>query len=300
MSDPPAATLPSPVRRLARAGVHLASRLLRRRPGLRRHLQRLRFGNWATRWLAGHVIVTWRGVRVDVDPGEAHGFHVFVLGDYGGAELDACVELCREARVFVDVGAHIGLFSLAVARACPALHVVAIEADPDVAAWLTRNVALNPDLESRITLVEAAAAAEDGEVLFEASRGSDNVGTGHIADEDAGARRPVTAIALGPWLVGRHLRPDVVKIDVEGGELGVLDGLWAAGEPADAMLLETHGHLFADADAFNLGVAQALTARGYKLERLERGRWKPLADPADLGGRAHVRAVRPTSGLGRD
>ncbi len=297
MSDLTSRALAVPARRLARAAVRFAALTLGRVPMLKRHLLRLRFGPWATRWLGGRAVVAWRGVRVEVDPAEAHGFHVFVHGDYGGAELDACIEVAADARVFVDVGAHIGLFSLAVARACPTLQVVAIEADRDIAAWFKRNLALNPDLAPRVTLVEAAAAERDGEVTFETSRGPANVGTGHVTGGTAAPGRAVPAVALGPWLAARQLRADVVKIDVEGGELDVLAGLWMAGPPPEAILLETHGHMFPDPAAFDRQVLRALDAHGYAVERLDRGVWTRLTDVRHLGGRTHLRARRAARGL---
>src|SRR4030042_223864 len=94
----------APVRRLARVAVRCAALTLGRTAATKRHLLRLRFGEWAPRWLGGPAIVGWRGVRIEVDPGEAHGFHVFAHGDYGGAELDARIQPCPEGRVCVGAG----------------------------------------------------------------------------------------------------------------------------------------------------------------------------------------------------
>ncbi len=280
-----------PIRRIARGAARALARAGRYGP-LRRHLLRIRFGPWAHRWLAGRAIIRWRDVDVEVDPGEAHGFHVFVHGDYGGAELDACIALCRRARVFVDVGAHIGLISLAVARACPGVRVVAVEADPDIAAWFRRNLALNPGLAPRVTLVEAAATDRDGLVAFTASAAADNVGMGHVTT-DAAAVRTLPAIALGGWLRARDLAADVVKMDVEGAELPALEGLWSAGEWPPAILLETHGYMAADPAAFNRRLLTELTRRQYLVSRLSRGDWSAVSDPTQLGDRSHLRALRP-------
>ncbi len=259
-------------------------------PGLGRHLRRVSFGPWAPRWLGGRAVVSWRGVRVEVDPGEAHGFHVFVHGDYGGAELDACIELARDAGVFVDVGAHIGLISLAVARACPHVRVIAVEADPVVATWLRRNLLLNPDLAGRVTVVEGAASDSDGSVEFLPSGSSENVGVGHVTGASPTGAVRVPSVALGGWLSARQLRADVVKMDIEGGELPALAGLWSSGQRPSAILLETHGHMFPSANAFNADVLSALTRRGYTVERLNRGVWHPVTDASELGGRSHLRA----------
>jgi len=287
------------VRGIARSILRAALAVGRRGP-LRRHLLRLRFGPWATRWLSGRVVVGWRGVRVEVDPGEAHGYHVFVHGDYGGAELDACIDLARDARLFLDVGAHIGLVALAGARACPQADVIAVEADPDVAVWLRRNLALNPDLEHRVTVLEAAASDHDGEVPFTTSASSSNVGVGHISTGDTPHSSRLRAVALGSWLASEGRSADVVKMDVEGAELGALAGLWEHGATPPCILLETHAHAFPDGDAFNTRLLHAFARHGYDVERLDRGTWTPVTAARQLGPRSHLRARRKSTGTPSD
>jgi FkbM family methyltransferase len=290
MSASPSSGVPAFLRRLLRRLARLAPAIAR--GPLRRHLLRARFGPWAATWLGGPAIVRWRGVRVEVDPGEAHGFHVFVHGDYGGAELDACIAHCRGRRVFVDVGAHIGLISLSVARACPGVQVVAFEADPAIASWFRRNLALNPDLAPRVTLVEMAAVDHDGEVAFAPSAHDFNVGTGHVTTGEARHARRVPGVALGPWLSRHGLAADVVKIDVEGGELEALAGLFRDGPPPRVILVETHRHLVADPATFNKRVLAAFTERGYVVDRLDRGTWTRVARADEIGERSHLRARR--------
>ncbi len=291
MMDTPTVRVPgASFRRLARFVIRSAALTLGRTTMTKRHLLRLRFGEWAPRWLGGPAIVRWRGVRVEVDPGEAHGFHVFAHGDYGGAELDACIDLCRGARIFVDVGAHIGLVSLAVARACPSVRVVAVEANDETARWFQRNLTLNPDLATRVTLLQAAAADHDGEVGFAVNRETSNVGTGHVTTEPAAHDRRVRAVRLGHWLAAHGLSADVVKMDVEGGELPALAGLWSDGTRPVAILLETHGHLFDPMESFNRQVVDDLARQGYRVDYLERGSWTPISDPNALGARSHLRA----------
>jgi FkbM family methyltransferase len=290
MSADPPAPWPAPIRRALQRALRVGLAVGRRGP-FKRHLLRLRFGPWASRLLGGRTLVTWRGVRVSVDPGEAHGFHVFVHGDYGGAETDACIDACRHASVFVDAGAHIGLMTLAVLCACPDTKVVAVEADPAIARWLRHNIALNPGLAPRVTVLEAAAAGRDGDVAFESSTTPGNVGLGRIAGGTVGALR-VSAIALGPWLARHGLAPDVVKMDVEGAELEALAGLWAGGAAPGVILLETHGYMTPASDVFNRQLLAALAAHRYQVERLDRGRWHPVIDAGGLGGRDHLRATR--------
>lgn len=59
----------------------------------------------------------------------------------------------------IDVGAHIGIVSVALALDNPDLRIVAVEALPENAAMLRRNVLLN-GLSERVFIEEAAASDE--------------------------------------------------------------------------------------------------------------------------------------------
>lgn len=126
--------------------------------------------------------------------------------------------------LFVDVGANIGLFSIAYAGRFPA--VLAVEANPDTHAVLKANMGLR-----RITnVVTACEAASDGH-----RRGRIHVPTnGNLGWATLDATHhdiPVEAtdVACRPLdaLVAEHgggRRVGLVKIDVEGHELSVLKG----------------------------------------------------------------------------
>jgi FkbM family methyltransferase len=291
VTSAPGWRLPAPVRRLVRRSLRAGLRLARRGPFARR-LSHIPFRPIADRWCAGREIVTWRGVRVAVDPGEAHGFHVYFLGDYGGAEIDACIALAREARWFADVGANIGLVTLAVARAVPSLRVVAVEPDRAVCEWLRLNLSLNPDLAARVEVLEAAATDHDGEVTFLPSRSSLNAGVGRVADRATSATVTVRGVSLGA-LADRRSRPfDVVKIDVEGAERLALAGVLQTAVPPLGLVIETHAFTSADPEAFNRDLFTLLSTHGYRIERLHRGHWHPITSPSDIGPRGHLRACQ--------
>lgn len=282
------------VRRLLRRLYRAALSIARRGP-LRARLSRLPFTPLARRLFRGLEVVSWRGVRVAVDPGEAHGYHVYFLGDYARSEIEACINQCRTARIFVDVGANIGLVTLAVARACPRVRVIAFEPDRAVAVWLRHNLSLNPDLASRVRIVEAAVASDEGHARFVSGHRDDNIGLGRLDDSgETGVR--VSTVALGPFATRERLTFDTVKIDVEGTELDVLRGLWRSQQRPRAIVVETHaGHNLGPIAVFNRQIIDELTGAGYRIARLARGRWVPLDTPEAMGRRAHLLAVQQRS-----
>src|SRR5436305_921112 len=130
----------------------------------------------------------------------------------------------------VDVGANIGLFSVAMAAIVgPAGHVTAYEADPDVAEMLAENVASNW-LGERVDVVPAAAGSGQGSVTLRRHlrfRGSSSAGVGDLSHHAVGEGYVSVEVPLerpdDRLTGGQRLR--LVKIDVEGGEAEVVRGL---------------------------------------------------------------------------
>jgi FkbM family methyltransferase len=122
--------------------------------------------------------------------------------------------------LFLDIGAHKGLYSLIVDHKRLARRIVAFE--PDLRNWrnLQANLLLN-DAGERIEVFAKAVAARSGPVSF-AYASSDKTGRSRVVDADTG--RTVEAIALDDILDNRGLHL-AAKIDVEGYQLEVLRGM---------------------------------------------------------------------------
>jgi FkbM family methyltransferase len=119
--------------------------------------------------------------------------------------------------VFFDVGAHVGFYSLMASRRVGrAGRVVAFEPNPRNIAYLRRHVTLNaaPNIE----IVEAAVSSRSGWVGFEAPGDSS---MGQVRDD---TDPWVPSVSLDAWSAEHAVFPAVVKIDVEGHELPVLQG----------------------------------------------------------------------------
>jgi FkbM family methyltransferase len=131
----------------------------------------------------------------------------------------------------VDVGAHVGLFTLLFAyQVWEHGRVVAYEPSPRMLAFLRDNVTMNW-LSDRVEIVPKAAAARSGQISFLAP--GRYTGTGslrpveHLLSTedrvDSLERVEVEAEPLDVHL-GRFARIDLIKIDVEGAEEQVLAG----------------------------------------------------------------------------
>jgi FkbM family methyltransferase len=134
-------------------------------------------------------------------------------------------------QVFVDVGANVGYFTLLGAQLVGREGlVVAVEAHPQLAQTLQRNVVIN-GVYGYVTTHHKAAWSENTELEFhirEFFAGNSSVGTidapGLDRLGDTERVVSVEAVALDDLLA--HLpRVDVIKIDVEGAEVHVFNGL---------------------------------------------------------------------------
>jgi FkbM family methyltransferase len=140
-----------------------------------------------------------------------------------------------EGQVFYDIGANIGWYSLLAARAVgPGGSVLAFEPSLSNASLTQHNAAVNRF--SNVTVVCAGLTDKDGWVTF-LDKGNLQ---GRLDKDDFDAqtewrakrdqriqgRIPVPVAKLDSWLEQTRERPpDVVKIDVEGAEVGVLRGM---------------------------------------------------------------------------
>lgn len=122
--------------------------------------------------------------------------------------------------VLVDVGAHIGVFTLVAAKYAGQVH--AFEISPSTAVYLRRNLALNPNLAANITLHQLGLAAQPGEMELYNSRANPDMASLRPHARTEGFLEPVQVTTLDLHLAGTRI--SWLKIDVEGGELGVLQG----------------------------------------------------------------------------
>lgn len=122
--------------------------------------------------------------------------------------------LCRPDTTFIDVGAHIGSVMADVAHRCPRAKLIAVEAIPEKAEHLRAKF-------PRADIICGALSDTSGDVPFFINMAS--TGYSSLARNGTSVREIVVpALRLDDVVDARDV--DVIKIDVEGAELGVLRG----------------------------------------------------------------------------
>ena len=124
---------------------------------------------------------------------------------------------------FIDIGANIGYYSLLAARKVGTSGVVvAIEASPPIYSTLAWHVRFNR--RSNVRTVQAAAMAQRSIVRLFAGN-PDNIGKTSTIPRN-GESVDVQGLPLSEILDENEIRrARIIKIDVEGAELHVLQGL---------------------------------------------------------------------------
>lgn len=141
--------------------------------------------------------------------------------DWEPEVAEALASTARQNIVALDIGAHVGIFSLLLSRLVgPQGKVIAIEADPINAAYLRRNV-LRATCNN-VLVLEIAASDHSGTVPLSRSI-EDNTGDTRSYDLPiAGDTLSVPAIALDAVVEGPvHL----AKIDLQGMDHVALRGM---------------------------------------------------------------------------
>ncbi len=128
------------------------------------------------------------------------------------------MEQVRPGDIVADVGAFIGLYTVAFARRVgPLGKVFAFEPDPDNFMQLKRITECNKG-SSRIELFELAVGSKDGTVSFSAGL----LPGSHIDSVPKYDAYTVRCVSLDTFFGNQRL--DILKVDVEGFEEEVLKG----------------------------------------------------------------------------
>lgn len=150
--------------------------------------------------------------------------------------------------VVIDIGAHVGSFATAVCAKAPAARVHAFEASPSTAAWLQGNVDRN-QLGEQISVHAMAVSDHEGTLEF-VDNGQASAHNGLTAPDGSGALVEVSCIPFDRALELAGGAADVVKMDAEGAEYGLVltsdPALWAT---VQRVVMEYHpveGRTFAD------------------------------------------------------
>ena len=233
--------------------------------------------------LAGYTILL--DMQIDKD---------YWLGTYE-PELQAAIrELVPAGATIYDVGANIGYVTLLLAKAAgESGRVYAFEALPDNVSRWRKNIELN-GLASRACLFPGAVTQTTGPVNFlvHASGGMGKVAGSAGRQDHYQSEVTVDGISLDEFIYSQgNLPPQVIKMDIEGGEVLALPGMARAlTEASPLMLMELHGPESCRA------AWETLNTRGYKICWMRHG-YPVISSLEAMGWKAYIVAFPVGKGL---
>lgn len=232
--------------------------------------------------LNSHALTSRGGIRWHLDLKQGFDLAIYLFGKFEPGVLAACQRLCPNGGVILDIGANIGALTLPLAViAGENGKVYAFEPTDFAFKKLARNIALNPNLSCRIEAAQVFLGDSLSTTVpdtvpsswpLQKEQGLDPLHGGR-PESLSGAHRDT----LDDWMSRTNpARIDLVKLDVDGHETGVLRGadkLLCRFRPS--MVVEFAPDVFLDRPGGFEAFIGLLQKHGYKAESLS-GKEIPL------------------------
>ena len=185
-------------------------------------------------------------------------YHLECLPWRASSEMSMCA---------VDIGAHVGSFTVALSQRYPRANIICYEPSPHSASYLQANIATN-HLDERVQIYEAAIASESGSVLLysnaDGSCQASIIEPLNVSDTATGSEILCPAVAFQAAMSSAG-KVDLVKIDCEGAEYDIiLNSASSCWDDVICVLLEYHpvaGHSWGELQDYFTDLGFAITWR---------------------------------------
>ncbi|MQF67523.1 FkbM family methyltransferase [SAR202 cluster bacterium AD-802-F09_MRT_200m] len=170
-------------------------------------------------------IFTVQGHQMVLASGDGRPSIGMVTGVFEEGTTRLFQRLLKPGMLVVDVGAHVGYYTMLAAKQVgPTGKVYAFEPDPDNYAALLKNIELN-GYRSVVAIQKAVSDRVGDAQLYLSATVSGNHSMYHHGTPERGSL-PIETTTMDTMLEELGWpQVNLVKIDVEGGETAVLDGM---------------------------------------------------------------------------
>lgn len=208
-------------------------------------------------------------------------------------EPPVSVEFARRvinAKVIADIGGHMGYYSCIAAAVNRNVQVFCFEMNQNLLPLIEANLAEN-HLDN-VTVVHAAVAGQRQSVSYDVDSlaGSLAMDIPTSIHEKTDRRAYVETVTLDDFFKAQDLVPDIIKIDVQGAEMGVLrGGHEVIGMHHPTIFLELHPTHIVNFGSTADEVLDYLKSHNYSLYKFpdhrREGKPERLADKPELSNR---------------
>jgi FkbM family methyltransferase len=185
-------------------------------------------GEWVLEYQAdSYPAGSGESSQLVLDPSDFRdaAFTILREGEYEPILAGVLQSIAKQSTHFYDVGANIGFYSCLAARSNLALTVNSFEPNPTLWEKLEGNLDLN-DCRDRVSLERVGLGSETASYPLYVPPGTGS-GGGSLRDLHPEEGRGIEHIVniSAPKDLNISKTPQMVKIDVEGAELSVIEGL---------------------------------------------------------------------------
>jgi FkbM family methyltransferase len=234
--------------------------------------------------------IKFKGIDVFYSEGTSLVQRLVKDGDYEPEVVEAIFENMRNCSnpIFIDIGANIGLISIAVLNKLPKTKIFAFEPGPHQYQLLKKTIEHN-NLHT-ISLSPLALSNEKGITTFCIHSSNDASGDGFIDTERAGKTKKIkveTDTLDNWWHEMKKPAVDFIKMDTEGSEYYILKGaelLLKALKPKiliEINLKNIKNYPFTSEDLFQLIESIGYNVYSMRKERIDSGNREKLLEQND-------------------
>ncbi len=159
------------------------------------------------------------------------------------SDMSFLLHFLRQEDLFFDIGANVGSYTI-LASGYVRANTIAIEPIPETFTWLLKNIKLN-NIENRVTAKNIGLGADNKKLYFTSSYNTVN----HVASPpEIEGDKNILEVEVETFdsLVDTTGVPVLVKIDVEGYETEVINGMkrYMQSTMLKAIIIELNGSGF--------------------------------------------------------
>lgn len=191
--------------------------------------------------------IKYSGSKLRLNIGDFVQYYIFMDGAYEIETLDFVASFI-DRKVFFDVGAHIGNYSLSLHKR--AKKIYAFEASATNMNYLKKNIRANKI--DNIKTIDKAVCNEDNKSI-KIYLSPDASSNHSIYDKFKGKYENVETVTLDSFYKKNNIEEiDVIKIDVEGAEFAVIKGASEIFHKFTPLLIVEFSKASADAAGYDL------------------------------------------------
>jgi FkbM family methyltransferase len=161
------------------------------------------------------------GLKFKLSPNDWMTRIILLHSAYEKESLLLAKRILKDGGIFVDIGANFGLYSCLLTHSSPKIQTIAVEPNYMVVSKLINNIQIN-NLGQKVKVINTAISKSEQLLRLEINN-MGNLGTARYEADGAGYLN-VAGYPLKNILKSNNLSTiDLVKIDIEGKEMDILE-----------------------------------------------------------------------------